>query len=338
VATDGNRSVPRKPDISAEIAEALEEFHLRLRLEPSAPSELKMKWYREVKVKYGPRTCNLILMLLEAHVSKNQIINYINEIDEGSRETDSAVAVNPAMGSATRRDPLVVITLHGIKTRGVWQKELIPILHDAGYKTVPLDYGNFLALQLIIPSQRQKKIDWFRDKYDQVCDRERVARPSVIAHSFGTYLVARAMQKYSPVKFDRVIFCGAIVQKEYPWNNLFSNDQIRAVLNDFGRMDFWAGIVTWCVADAGASGREGFSELADGKVSQIEHPEFHHGDYFFIGNYKDSWIPFLIEAPQREIRPSPKPVPNLRFRAAAIILMVVFAIALFFVLGRLAFK
>ena len=98
---------------------------------------------------------------------------------------------------------------------------------------------------MLVPWLRQRKIDWFRDKYEQVCDREKITRPSIIAHSFGTYLVARAMQKYQPVKFDRVIFCGAIVQREYPWNHMFDNGQVRAILNDFGRMDFWAGIVSW---------------------------------------------------------------------------------------------
>ena len=30
-----------------------------------------------------------------------------------------------------------------------------------------------------------------------------------------------------------------------------------------------------------------------GGDNQIDHPEFRHGDYFFVGNYKESWIPFL---------------------------------------------
>ena len=121
------------------------------------------------------------------------------------------------------------------------------------------------------------------------------------------------MQKYSPIKFDRIILCGAIVQKSYKWSNMFSNEQVFAVLNDYGGMDFWAGIVAWGVEDAGPSGRLGFDDLAEGKVSQIEHPEFRHGDYFFVGNYKESWVPFLRAEPQKTIIQTPQSRSNWRF-------------------------
>jgi hypothetical protein len=55
-----------------------------------------------------------------------------------------------------------VLTLHGIRTRGTWQKELVPALNGAGFNTVPLAYGFFWALALLIPRLRARKVEWFR--------------------------------------------------------------------------------------------------------------------------------------------------------------------------------
>lgn len=308
--------MPRKPDMPPGVYDVLVDLRLRLKLSPGRPAEVIAGWYREAKDKVGPRAAEVALWITEAGVSPDRVAQYPSHPDGPGTEIRGDMDDQP-------KASMVVITLHGIKTRGAWQKDLVPILHDAGYKSVPLDYDYFLALKMIMPGQRRKKVDWFRDEYERVCDRERVDRPSIIAHSFGTYLVARAMQKYRPVKFDRVILCGSIVQREYPWSSIVRNEQAVAVMNDFGRMDFWAGIVAWAVSDAGQSGRHGFNDLSDGKVEQVDNPEFRHGDYFSIGNYKESWIPFLRAAARPRPEPTPRPVSNTRFRFAIGILLVV---------------
>lgn len=245
-------------------------------------------------------------------------------------ESVSPPGESQALPPPAKKSP-VVISLHGIKTRGKWQKELAPVLADAGFIPVLLDYGNFLALQLLLPWSRRRKIDWFRDEYQRVCVERGVTRPSIVAHSFGTYLVARAMQIYETVEFDRVILCGAIVHRDYRWTDRFRKGQLHAVLNDFGRMDFWAGIVAWVVSDAGQSGRKGFTDLADGGVSEVDHPEFRHGDYFFLGNYEKSWIPFLRGEPQKRIAPVASTPVNWRYRFTSFfVLMAVIGLVCFY--------
>src|SRR4051794_37252344 len=73
----------------------------------------------------------------------------------------------------------ILFSLHGIKTRGRWQKDVTPILGQAGFTVVPLDYGYFWALQLLSHRARRKKVDWFRDEYSRQCDRLRCDRPSI---------------------------------------------------------------------------------------------------------------------------------------------------------------
>ena len=157
-------------------------------------------------------------------------------------------------------------------------------------------------------------------------------RPSVIAHSFGTYLVARSIDLYQLV-FDRVIFCGAIVPRDYPWTHFFSQGLVRSVLNDYGRQDFWAWIVEYVVEDAGGSGDEGFQDLAAGKVLQREHQEFRHSDYFYERNYRKNWIPFLQgETPEPPLAIDRRPT-NRRFRVTAFVVSLALILSISY-LGR----
>jgi hypothetical protein len=79
----------------------------------------------------------------------------------------------------------VVFSLHGIKTRGKWQKDVVPLLNAAGFTVVPPDFGNFRAVRLLMAGSRAKKIDWFREEYTRQCDRIRCERPSIVAHTLG---------------------------------------------------------------------------------------------------------------------------------------------------------
>jgi hypothetical protein len=106
--------------------------------------------------------------------------------------------------------------------------------------------------------------------------------------------VARTIERFPEVTVDRLVLCGSIVRRDYPWTRVIhESKQVPEVLNDYGRMDLWAGIVRWFVADAGPSGTEGFIDNASGLVIQREHADFTHSDYFYDLNYDKTWIPFL---------------------------------------------
>jgi len=50
-----------------------------------------------------------------------------------------------------------VISIHGIKTRGKWQKDITPFLRNFVHE--PLDFGNFLAIQLARRKSRHAQVD-----------------------------------------------------------------------------------------------------------------------------------------------------------------------------------
>lgn len=190
-----------------------------------------------------------------------------------------------------RRSELV-ISVHGIRTRGKWQKDLVPLLGDEGYISHPFDYGYFGVLPFLLRSARRRKIDAFRDELAEA--NRKYERCHIIAHSFGTYIVARALEINPDLRCDHFILCGSIIRRDFPWELVAKRGQVRRVLNDYGRLDVWSRLVGWWVPDAGSSGRDGFEPLADSEfLIQREHREFRHSDYFFDLNYEKRWIPFI---------------------------------------------
>ena len=216
------------------------------------------------------------------------------------------VNVFGASSGVDRSSRRVVITLHGIRTRGKWQKDLDECLADANFIPKSLDYGWFGVLPFLFQRQREKQVRQFVEDYDSITKKYPDNAPSVIAHSFGTYIVAKALSAYAGlIKFDRVIFCGAIVPVDFPWSAVAKEGLVKRVLNDYGHLDAWAGNVGLALPDAGPSGREEFSDTANGLVIQSCHPEWGHSHYFFELNYKERWIKFLRGEELRDISLEP---------------------------------
>lgn len=184
-----------------------------------------------------------------------------------------------------------VLSIHGIRTRAAWQKaDLSQMLADSGFSHIPLDFGYFLVLSLLLRPLREKKVRWFWDQYDRFAG-DLAEPPHVIAHSFGSYIVCEALRMHGEIKIDRLILCGSIVDPRFPWSDLFEQKRIAGVLNDYGSADIWTKIVGLALSDAGPSGRTGFTET-DSRLIQRRLPGWHHSDFFNRLHFS-SWIRFL---------------------------------------------
>jgi len=194
--------------------------------------------------------------------------------------------------NAPGRHPLV-ISVHGIRTRGRWQRDLAIHIQRAGFEYVLPDYGYFGLVAFLWPWARAAKVKWFLGEYSRLTENGAGPPPSVIAHSMGTYIVASAMEQCPEIRFDRIILCGSIVRKSYSWSNRLDAGQFNWLLNDRGKRDLWARAAEWVVQDAGPSGYSGFDDPARGRVVEEVHQSFRHSDFFYDLNYTKQWIPFL---------------------------------------------
>lgn len=183
-----------------------------------------------------------------------------------------------------------VISLHGIRTRGKWQKDLVPLLATEGFRPVPLDYGSYSALELLIPMPMDRKLEWLREEYEKVMSVD--PRPSIIAHSFGSWLVANLIEKYPQVKFDKVILTGSIVDSKFDWRKALARDQLNYLRNDYGKKDIWPRVAACCVYKGGNSGTFGFEQKA-GLIAQKPFEYYTHSTCFTRLHFEREWLPVL---------------------------------------------
>lgn len=227
-------------------------------------------------------------------------------------------------------DPLnwpVVISIHGIRTTGKWQKDLTDELMRQKFRHIPLDFGFFMALSMLMPWCRSRKVEWFHEKYSDFTIQNS-KKPSLIAHSFGSYIAAEAMWKYSDIKFDKIILCGSIVSVDYPWTDIIlKREQVGSVLNEAGAQDIWSKLVGWVVKDAGPSGVNGFLDDASNKVIQLKHASHRHSDYFYSQNYHGRWIPFLKGSNPKEIINLRQTRINWKFYATLTVILTSFILS-----------
>ncbi len=193
-----------------------------------------------------------------------------------------------------RQKRKVIVSVHGIESQGVWQKDLAPLISEQGWVYYPLHYGIFRGYNFIQPWQRSAKIEWFRQQYRQIRNRYHDVVPSIIAHSFGTYIVSEALDIYDGIRADKVILCGSIVRRDFDWAKIFRRKQATTVRNDFGRNDFPSGITRFFAWDTGPSGRDGFTIKHD-RLRDEEFDRYKHGSVFDYDHYERHWIPFLEE-------------------------------------------
>jgi hypothetical protein len=184
----------------------------------------------------------------------------------------------------------VIAPLHGIRTTANWHRTLSDALQSVPGWQCDLErwyYGRFSLLRFLLPWQRSSRVKWFRETYnaltrDRTFDLGETNLPSIVAHSFGIYILGYALVRFPNIKFDRIILCGSILPKDFPWNELLERGQVNAVRNEYGTNDNWSDVARWFVKGTGASGKTGF-ERKHLRLFQ-ERFSFRHSEYFDRGH------------------------------------------------------
>ncbi|HLY62502.1 MAG TPA: hypothetical protein VKV95_17310 [Terriglobia bacterium] len=200
--------------------------------------------------------------------------------------------------------PPLTIFIHGIMTWAKWQKTASEVWGDHGFPFRSYDFGKYGLHKFLIKSLNDRMVEHFYSDYGAIVRENRAKlsvqshdkRPSVVAHSFGTYLVGYSMLKYEEIRFDKIIFCGSILPLNFDWATLFRRGQVNRVMNEYSAQDFWAGIADKFVPKTGPGGAKGFHVyLADFEEKRYEFRK--HSDYFDRQHMENSWLPFLRKRP-----------------------------------------
>lgn len=200
--------------------------------------------------------------------------------------------------------PPVVISAHGIRTHGHWQTTLSEILNQHDMKFKSYKYGYFGLHKFALNHFREKMIEHFYEFYNSLVDNKNydidsnnyTKRPSVVAHSFGTYIIGNCLLKYEDIKLDKLILCGSILPQDFDWSVIIARDQINCIRNEYGLKDVWTKLVKYVVRNTGDSGYNGFDYFSN-LVIQEQFDYFKHSDCFNKSHIESHWIPFLTTKP-----------------------------------------
>jgi hypothetical protein len=213
----------------------------------------------------------------------------------------------------------VIAQLHGINTTAKWQGTFSDAAQYVGWKSdlKRWYYGKFSVFRFLLPWQRSSKVYWFRNTYTELKYDKSFAKdldddhpPSIVAHSFGTYIPGYSLVRFPNIKFDKVIVCGSILPKDFPWDELLERGQVIAIRNEYGTADIWSDITRWFVKGTGPSGKTGF-DCRHSRLIQQEFSTFRHSDYFERGHMDSFWIPFIGKEVSAEFhRTSPTHLPR----------------------------
>lgn len=202
-----------------------------------------------------------------------------------------------------------VLVVHGMNTPGAWQERFAWLAATTYTAAVPVfvyKYGLvrvgvlFRRRQRYYVRQLARRIATLSEAY---ADRLG-ARPDVLAHSFGTWLVGRVMEANPDLRIGRVVLTGSILRPDFDWQRLVARGQVEAVLNHFGTRDRPVRLAQYLIWDSGPSGRYGFDEesgVVNHGTRGLTHTGFFSDDV--IGQfYADVWRPFLTRDPSEHGR------------------------------------
>jgi hypothetical protein len=197
-----------------------------------------------------------------------------------------------------------LLLLHGMNTPGEWQEDTVFRLGLRNEKS-PFEIYKYGIIRVspffkILQSCRVKN---FIKKYNlaaqEAKDNGIDDPPDVIAHSFGTLIIGRALEKYPKLCMGKVLLCGSILRPDFNWSKYIEEGRVSKVLNHFGGKDFWAKIAIYAIPGSGPSGRVGFveSESSHNYLFNFKDPDYKHSDFFskdkFDHQFKYLWQPFL---------------------------------------------
>jgi CheY-like chemotaxis protein len=158
------------------------------------------------------------------------------------------------------------ITIHGIESTGGWQETLQESFKAHTNKIVfqNYDYGVFTLFSFMIPFLRLKVVSKFAKDFQATLVENKDKKIIIIAHSFGTYIAVRAIEKLIKNKFEleieTIILCGSVLKKTQQFSTIIENTGAR-VINECGIGDKILLLSEFFVPNTGMAGRVGFLGL-----------------------------------------------------------------------------
>lgn len=205
----------------------------------------------------------------------------------------------------------LIVLVHGIQTTGRWHESLRRLVEDKepGVVIHGHNHGVVSFATLLIPWRRTPKVRQFKEELLAVVSGESWDRIDIVAHSFGTYIVAEALlqleRDVSGTKLPRIstlLFAGSVLPAKYPWRELVGR-RVDRIVNDCGIYDKALLLTIFPVPRLGLAGRAGFQGFTGHDLINrwfaLGHSGFFDEPADGVPAFMEKWwLPLLTTSPE----------------------------------------
>lgn len=188
----------------------------------------------------------------------------------------------------------VVVTVHGIRTHGEWQRRLekMVLLADPAITFYHYQFRYFSILAFLFPPTRWLAVRRFRRELTAIVQKG-PGRVDLVGHSFGTHLIAWALRRIPRIEVHTLILAGSVLRSDFYWADIVPH-RVKRLVNDCGSKDSILLLSQFFVLFTGMAGRTGFVGM-NGPEFQNRYSTFGHGGYFDASNsyMVKNWVPLL---------------------------------------------
>lgn len=209
-----------------------------------------------------------------------------------AKDLEAAFAFMMAAGIAPPKpNETLIIMVHGIRTHAQWHEYLEYLIKKKSAAEVrSVRYGYFDSVRFIF--------HLYKKKLRHLTQEIRIAKRdfptheiAIVAHSFGTFLTLKFLQKNIDFEVDRILFCGAVVNEYYDFERLKNFPSYDAVINCVGCKDYYPVLAKISSIGYGVSGTFGFNRQSVQNVFI----NANHSGFFTDSIYEQYWLPFLLK-------------------------------------------
>jgi len=171
-------------------------------------------------------------------------------------------------------------------------------------QVIPIKFGYYDVLSFLAPFDRTvRPYRILLQSYEDAIEHQPDARVSIVAHSFGTYLVGKLLRENRRVRLHRLLLCGSVLDQGFKWAvvaerfddaPLAQRDRVR---NECGTRDIWPILAKVANARYGDAGRHGFENEV---YAQTFHFDGYHSLFFEETHIRNEWVQFLLEGVNRK--------------------------------------
>ena len=207
------------------------------------------------------------------------------------RHTETDPPLASGIDSKFKKNRRMVLFVHGIRDPGFWEQDLRKLFEAEGFIAKPIGYHVFDIFRFLL-GFRRRAVEWVKSQIESAVHDNPDAELTIIAHSFGTYVVARILEEDPNVRLSRLVMCGGIVRRRYRWDKtvrLNGQDRRLEILNEHSARDIWPVFARHATLGFGDTGTIG---CQNANVTDRQHA-VSHSKYLNKVFAKDYWIPHL---------------------------------------------